>query len=254
MVRKLAPVIGITAGTPPVRPYDVLLEPSKGLFLSSAYWKRIWAVGGTPFVIPPGDPDRAQECLSRLDGLLLSGGPDLDPLYFNEEPRTGTGRIDPERDVWELMLAKMGLVAGIPILAVCRGMQVLNVVAGGSIYQDLDQDLAERGRVGLKHFQEAPAWHPTHSVRIAPDNFLSQAMGLRGASARVRVNSFHHQAVNSVAAGFEVVALAEDGVIEAIQCKMHPFVIGVQWHPEFLDGDGLFAMFVDACRPRRVPM
>lgn len=252
MVRKLAPVIGITAGTPPVRPYDVLLEPAQGIFLPSAYCKRIWAAGGTSFVIPPGDPERAPECLSRLDGLLLSGGPDLDPVHFNEEPRPGTGRIDPERDLWELMLAKIGLEAGIPILGVCRGMQVLNVVAGGSIYQDL----AEQGGARLKHFQEAPAWYPTHSVRIAPGSFLSEALGLRSASrsaARARVNSFHHQAVNSVAAGFEVVAVADDGVIEAIESKMHPFAIGVQWHPEFLDSGGLFAMFVDACRPGRVP-
>lgn len=247
MVRKPAPAIGITAGTPPVRPYEVLLEPAHALFLPSAYYERIAAAGGAPFVVPPGDPERGREWLSRLDGLLLSGGPDLDPLHFNEEPRPGTGRVDPERDLWELSLARIALEMGMPILAICRGMQVLNVAAGGSLYQDL----AERGKETLKHFQEAPAWYPTHSVGIAPGSLLSAVMGVRdmsGSAVRVRVNSFHHQAVNAVAAGFAAVAVADDGVIEAIESKLHPFAIGVQWHPEFLQADRLFPAFVEACR------
>lgn len=253
MSRKLAPIIGITAGTPHVRPHDVLVEPAQSIFLHSAYCRCIWAAGGIPFIVPPSSPDHAEECASRLSGLLLTGGPDLDPVHFNEAPRPGTGRIDPERDLWELRLAKLGLEAGVPMLAICRGIQVLNVAAGGSIFQDL----AERRAGGLKHFQEAPAWYPSHGVEIAPGSMLAKAMGLRSAlltTGAVRVNSFHHQAVSSVAAGFDIVAVAEDGVIEAIESKSHPFVIGVQWHPEFLDSGSLFCMFVDVCRGRGGPL
>lgn len=243
------PLIGITAGTAPVRPHDVLLEPAQSLFLPYAYFKQIWAAGGIPLVVPPGDPEHARECVSRIDGLLLSGGPDLDPVHFNEEPRPGTGRIDPERDLWELSLTKAALQAGMPILAICRGMQVLNVAAGGSICQDVD----EQGVPRLKHFQEAPVWHPTHNVRVAIGSLLSKALGLKQGARleiNVRVNSFHHQAVNSVANGFETVGVAEDGVIEAMESRAHPFAIGVQWHPEFLRSEGLFAMFVEHAAQR----
>lgn len=244
----MRPLIGVTAGSPGGgRPAcgGVGPEAARGLCLDAGYARAIEAAGGIPAVLPPQDPAGAGDALARLDGLLLSGGPDLDPLHFGEEPLPETGRIDPGRDVWELALAHAALRADVPVLGICRGGQVINVAAGGGLYQDI----ARQVKGGLKHVQDAPRWYPTHSVTVQPGSRLAALLAApagefpagaaRGgppggvsAPLRIRVNSFHHQAVWEVAPGFIACARAPDGVVEGIERPGAAFALGVQWHPE----------------------
>ncbi|MGQ9754556.1 MAG: gamma-glutamyl-gamma-aminobutyrate hydrolase family protein [Desulfotomaculales bacterium] len=214
----MLPVIGITCAQ----------DGETGrAYLNRPYYAAVERAGGLPVLLPPlGSVDGARAVLALLDGLLLSGGGDLDPVYFGEEPRPGTGEVAPERDAFEMALTRMALDAGLPVLGICRGLQVLNVAAGGSIWQDL----GESGPNLLKHMQDAPRWHPTHAIDVAAGSRLAGILGAR----HVRVNSLHHQAVREAAGGFEVVARAGDGVIEALEGKGLAFVLGVQFHPEWL--------------------
>ena len=189
------------------------------------YVDAVFAAGGLPVLIPVMEGDEAAaQFFSRVDGLLLPGGPDVDPVHFSEEPTHSYTAIDPRRDSFELALAGLAVENDIPILGICRGIQLLNVAAGGDIYQDLGE---QRERV-LVHDQKAPYWYPTHAVEVQPGTVLSGILG----ETRVRVNSFHHQAVRRVADGFLVSATASDGVIEAIENPSLRFALGVQWHPE----------------------
>lgn len=192
----------------------------------SGYAAAVEAAGGIPVVLPVLAPEKAGEVLAHLQGLLLSGGVDVDPSHYGEDPLPGLGRVTPERDAFELALAREALALGVPVLGVCRGVQVLNVAAGGTLYQDLGSQM---GNV-LKHRQEAPRWHESHSVRLDPGSRLAAILGV----PEVRVNSFHHQAVREVAGGLRAVAWAPDGVIEAVEATGtdHRFALGVQWHPE----------------------
>lgn len=186
------------------------------------YARAVAAAGGLPVLLPPlpGDP---AEALGAIDGLLLAGGVDVDPLEFGEEPLRRSGEIQPDRDRCELPLCRAALARGVPVLGVCRGHQVLAVAAGGTLYQDLPTQVPGC----LKHSQQAPRWHPTHTVRIQPGSRLARILPLE-----LRVNSFHHQAVRGVPPGWTAAAAAMDGVNEAIESLAHPFAIGVQWHPE----------------------
>lgn len=214
------------------------------VLLSEGYFRAIEAAGGVPLILPPLTSAAAiSRCAALVDGLLLSGGPDLDPAYFNEEPR-GTGVISPVRDHFELALLAEVIRLGKPVLGICRGMQVLNVFAGGDLYQDIPSQYPE----ALKHMQQAPAWYGTHKVRLAPGSVLARLYGC----TELRVNTFHHQAVRQVAPGFRVAAWAEDGLVEAIESAGPAFVVGVQWHPETMwEKDDrqarLFKAFVAAC-------
>jgi len=167
---------------------------------------------------------------------------DVDPEYFGEQP-AGTREITPERDLFEISLVRKFLAVDKPILGICRGVQVINIAAKGSIYQDIEGQIEG----AIKHIQEAPKWHPTHTIVIEPGTKLGKIY--RG--LETRVNSFHHQATKDLAPGFCVSARALDGVVEAIESKAHRFVVGVQWHPEQmifndLSSLRLFKAFVDA--------
>ncbi len=192
------------------------------------YVQSVRGAGGTPWLLPvfaPGEKaPGAADYLDPLDGLLLSGGEDVDPARFGEEPLPALGPVSPERDEMELALASRALSKRLPILAICRGVQVLNVAAGGSLYQDIGSQL---GGV-LQHRQRAPRWHPSHTVSVARETALEDILG----ASRVGVNSLHHQAVKDLGSGFVVAARAPDGIIEAIEAPDLPFAIGVQWHPE----------------------
>lgn len=233
----MKPIIGITA--------DVTKEDK--LFVNSEYVEAVLRAGGLPFIIPVGIEGDVQQIADRLDGLLLTGGNDINPILFNEEPHTHLGEVTPSRDACELPLARYMLTTEKPILGICRGVQILNVAAGGTVYQDLHKQ--NEGQM-LQHAQKAPRSHPSHFVQLEKGSVLEAIAG----SERIQVNSFHHQSVKDVASAFKVTAVASDGIIEAVEGTGKQFVVGVQWHPELLatKGDavslGLFERFIGVCK------
>jgi putative glutamine amidotransferase len=212
----MAPVIGVTC--------DGDLEGRK-FFLNRAYLDAVRDAGGIPIVLPAGPQGSVDRYLEVIDGLLLTGGGDVDPGFFGQEPREGLGRVLPERDEFELSLTRKVLQVGKPLLALCRGMQVLNVAAGGTLYQDIRQELPGC----WQHDQRKPRFYPHHTVETVPGTLLAKLLG-----PTARVNSMHHQAVRTVGQGLKVSARAGDGIIEALEGTGKSFVIGVQWHPEEL--------------------
>lgn len=230
------PIIGITSN----------FDPDEGDFwFKRNYANSIWKAGGIPFSIPhlSGLVDNCDAVLSYIDGLLLSGGSDIDPNLFGQEPKFKLKQIDPVRDKMELELAKSAIEKKFPVLAICRGIQIINVAAGGSLYQDLKQ---QRDQV-LNHQQDAPRWHPTHQVEVSEESILRDTIGRE----KIKVNSLHHMNVKEVGNGFKVTARSSDGLIEAIEHEEAPFQLGVQWHPEaMVENDEssrlLFSRFVQA--------
>lgn len=199
---------------------------NKRVWLHRRYCRAVEAAGGVPVLLPPLRPGPAVgRVAAAVDGLILAGGGDIDPRFFGEEPLPETGRIEPERDLFEISLVRRALAAGMPLLGICRGMQVLNVACKGDLYQDIS--LIGGGR-RFKHRQTAPRWYPTHEIHINPETLLFGITGQR----RLRVNSFHHQAVRRLGTGLRAAARARDGVVEAVEHKEAAFALGVQFHPE----------------------
>ncbi len=190
------------------------------------YVARVAQAGGLPVVLPP-IVEAAEEMVHGMDGLLLSGGSDLDPSYYGEEALPELDVTLPERDAFEMKLLEQALERGTPVLGICRGMQVLNAALGGTLYQDLP---SEFGAWANAHRQQAPLWQWTHEVDV--DSALNLAKIMQ--ATRLRVNSFHHQAIKDLAAPLIAVAHATDGVIEAVESRdlTEPWLAGVQWHPE----------------------
>lgn len=200
--------------------------PRHEMALGLTYMQAIEAAGGLPIVIPPLDLGAVDPLLDRLSGVCLSGGPDLDPAAYHERRHPKLGPVAPDLDRFELELARRADARGLPILAVCRGVQALNVARGGTLHQHLP----DRPGTTIDHRQSKPGPMPTHGVSIAADSKLASIMGRR----RARVNSFHHQAVNRLGMGLRAVAWSPDGVIEAVEAPARDFLLGVQWHAECL--------------------
>jgi len=193
--------------------------------LAEAYVEAVIKAGGLPVILPgSGKVNRALPYLRAIHGLLLAGGGDMDPSYFNEEPHPNLGEITPNRDRFEVMLTKSALRKNIPVLGICRGIQVLNVACGGSVIQHIPAVVKKP----LKHSQAAPRHHATHRIFIDKSSRTAEILQTN----LTRVNSFHHQAVGDPANGFNVSAISNDGVIEAIEHTKFRFAFGVQWHPE----------------------
>lgn len=195
-----------------------------------SYARALTLAGGAPVLIPLGlDEDAWRQIYERIDGLLFPGGADVNPAYYREERHPRLGQLDDALDQAELILARWALDDRMPVLAICRGIQLINVAAGGTLYQDLPSQLPD----SLPHACSAPTYpreYRAHEIEILPESCVAKQIG----ALTVRVNSRHHQAVKDVAPGFEVTARAPDGVIEAIECRDAPHIIGVQWHPESL--------------------
>jgi putative glutamine amidotransferase len=201
-----------------------------------------------PFVLPVLDPEEAEEAVSYLDGLLLSGGGDLDPAWYGGLPSPEVKGVDAARDAWELALVRAALARGIPVLAICRGAQVVNVAAGGTLVQHLP-DVTE-----LPHCLREQGATTVHGVRVQDGSLLRAAVGLD----LLGVNSLHHQAVGVVGAGLLATGWADDGTVEAVEGLDGQRVLGVQWHPELLAREPghpeLFRWLVDeARRPQAAP-
>jgi microsomal dipeptidase-like Zn-dependent dipeptidase/gamma-glutamyl-gamma-aminobutyrate hydrolase PuuD len=196
--------------------------------LAEGYYKQVVAAGGTPVIVPPlSSTEAIVETLRHLDGLLLSGGADINPLYQGEEPIPALHGINRERDLPELLITRLAYDRQLPILGICRGIQTLAVALGGKVEQDI--------KASIKHSQEADRSEPTHTVAVDQDSTLYNIYG----SPTLLVNSFHHQAVREPGSKLRVVAKAPDGIIEAVESAEFKSVLGVQWHPECLGQDGL---------------
>lgn len=215
--------------------------------LNHSYVHAVTEAGGIPLLLAIGVQEDVKQLTEQLDGLLLSGGFDIDPWKYKEEPHKELGEISPGRDTYELKLAEAFLQANKPVLGICRGHQVLNVVQGGTMYQDIH---AQHDRPIQQHVQQSRRDHVSHTVHLTQGSRLAEIMG----SPSIRVNSFHHQAVKELGDSLVVSGTANDGIIEAVESEKHPFVIGVQWHPENCVSTGdvysrkLFKAFVHACR------
>jgi putative glutamine amidotransferase len=231
----MRPIIGITCTT---------ADSTNAIGIS--YISAIENAGGTPILLPLVQNNSCTaDFLSVIDGLLLSGGVDADPFLYGEEPRPALGRIDVDKDRVEMSLIAKTLEIDLPILGICRGIQILNVAAGGTLYQDISM----YSSTILKHRQDAPRSYATHAIEVQEGNRLLDILG----QSSIRVNSFHHQAVRKAAPGFIVSAIARDGIVEGIESAHHSFAIGVQFHPELMWQNNppitaLFVAFVSAAK------
>ncbi len=240
--RGKPPLVGIPCGASPARG----LSPA-GYRQNAAYVRSVAEAGGLPVLIPLLDDEKLLRALyERLDGLLLPGGGDVDPLQYGETPRPecGVDGVDPLRDRVELALARWALGEERPILGICRGQQTLNVAAGGTLYQDIGHQV----RGAWRHQYLGERDDLVHPIAVAPNSRLARVLG----TTDLRVNSLHHQAVARLAPGLRDVAHAPDGVVEALEHEGHPFALAVQFHPEELTPGHepsvrLFEAFVAAC-------
>jgi putative glutamine amidotransferase len=214
------------------------------------YLEAIKRTGGEPFELDY-ERDDPSEVIHRAEGLLLTGGGDVNPALYGEAPHETFHASEAGRDEYEVTLIRAAVDAGLPMLAICRGMQVLNVALGGTLLQDIPSMV----NGAAQHSVPEPRYHLAHEVWVAKGSRLATLMAEKLDGDTIQVNSRHHQAVKEVAPGWEVSATAPDGVIEAIEKPGDAFRLAVQWHPENFWRTGefrpLFEAFVDTARARK---
>jgi putative glutamine amidotransferase len=231
------PLVGITCGSDARR--------RRRIDLREDYVRSVEQAGAVAAVLPPGRAEDAGAVLDRLDGMVLSGGGDVDPVLYGEAPHPRLGRVERERDEYELALLAEALRRDLPVLAICRGHQVLNVALGGTLLQDIPSVVTG----GVDHDPPVRRWRRVHRIEVVPGSRLHEVLE----RVTVSVNSFHHQAVGQLGRGLVVSARAEDGLIEGLELPDHRFVLGVQWHPESFwnrkdSFQALFDAHASACR------
>jgi len=241
------PLIGVTTQT--LQAIDGIPEGlPTSVVMNQRYYHAVAMAGAAPVLIPLlDDLDTLRAIYDRTDGILIPGGVDVDPTTFGEAPRERLGRIDPARDRVEIQLVKWAVEDRKPLLGLCRGLQVINVALGGTLYQDLETELPN----AIKH-DYFPTYgfsrdHLAHEVAVEAGSRMRHAL----AEAAVPVNSMHHQGIKSLASSLVASAVAPDGLIEGAESPNDAFVVGVQWHPEVfelseLSSGELFRNFVDA--------
>lgn len=220
-------IVGITSGYE--REEDLVNYNRNTLCID--YSKSVIAAGGNPIILPVTDVEEIVDAqVEMMDALILSGGNDIHPFYYGEGYKEGMGEVARERDAYEFCLLEKFLKTGKPILGICRGMQLINVYFGGTLYQD------------LRYY---PTWHLEHCQKLFPDLEVQIAYMEKGKHLfrkifgdKVGINSFHHQAIAKLGDGLEVLAKTEDGIVEAIQLREHSFLYAVQWHPEMMTARG----------------
>jgi putative glutamine amidotransferase len=238
-VNTVKPVIGLSTYAEPAR-WAAWHAPAALLPLN--YAEQVAAAGGVPVLLPPVPGIAA--AVSRLDGLVLTGGGDIDPARYGAAPHPRTGAASAERDQAELDLLAAALAARLPVLGICRGLQLLNIARGGTLHQHL----AGQGRAGDAGHTPRPGTFGSHPVRVAAGSMLA---GILEADLPLTVPTAHHQAIGRLGAGLTATAWASDGVIEAAELtdgEHHPFVLAVQWHPEAGDDPRLFQALVAAAQ------
>ncbi len=237
--RMGAPLIGISVYCEQARWRVWEME---ALVLPRRYADRVAAAGGIPVLLPP--VPGIEDALGGLDGLLLSGGGDIDPARYGAEPGPETGNVREDRDSAEFALLEAAMELRLPVLGICRGMQVINVARGGTLHQHLPDVVGHDGHAPV------PGAFGDHPVRVAPGSRLSRILG---EAAPPQTPTHHHQAVDELGAGLTATAWAEDGTVEAFELDAPgegPFIVAVQWHPEAGDDLSLFRALVAAARDR----
>lgn len=226
----MRPIIGVSGNYN----YD-----NRSFCLTDYYVNSLRQAGAKVVILPPTeDSGEINTYLEICHGFVLSGGGDLDPRHWGELPALELGTVNPLRDVFELQLARQIMSHDLPVLGICRGCQVLNVAAGGTLEQHINS--------GMLHDQNAPRSYPFHDILVGKESMLRRTFGSRES----KVNSFHHQAVKKPGIGLNITAWAPDGVVEAIESSEHKWVVGVQWHPECMTDEPsrrIFRCLVDAC-------
>ena len=234
------PIIGISGSI--MKDSGGMFPGYKRAYVNDDYIQAVLNAGGIPIILPMvDDAERIKEIVGRIDGLLLSGGHDVNPLLYKEEPDVKTTEIYPQRDTYDFELIKCATEKQIPIMGVCRGMQIMNTYFGGSNYQDN----CYKDGAYIKHWQGHSPDLATHTIEVEENTKLSMIIG-----EQLLVNSFHHQSVKKVAEGFLAAARAKDGIIEAIEKNGEHWCIGLQFHPEMMAGNNaamknLFKKFVE---------
>jgi len=223
-----APRIGLTSS-------PGVIEDRLVATLERAYTAAILRAGSIPLYLPVLEPIHADAVVSGLDGVLLTGGGDVDPSWYGRQPSPDLGKVDAEQDSWEMALVGAALAAGIPMLGICRGSQVMNVALGGTLVQHLPDVTT------LEHCVKERCTVPVHDVRVAGQSRLGTVVG----GGWLGVNSLHHQAVEKLGDGLTAVAWAEDGTVEAVESEGPHRMLGVQWHPELLVDDLRHAALFD---------
>jgi putative glutamine amidotransferase len=232
------PLVGITVGAGDRRGVHAL---------RAEYVRSLEQAGALPVLLAATAAADAAELVHRLDGLVLSGGGDVDPALYGRAAHPKLGRVDRGRDEFELALAREALARDLPLLAICRGLQVLNVATGGTLVQDIPSEWEGAGG----HDATGPRWKRAHDVALEPRSRLRAILE----RDTVAVNSFHHQAVDRLGEGLVVCGRCpEDGIVEALEAPSRRFALGVQWHPESFCSrpdsfQPLFDAHVEACRP-----
>lgn len=212
------PIIGITSS------YIKQGMYMEGTYVHHDYQKAIVEAGGVPIVLPVAPSDVLDRYVDMCDGFIFSGGEDVDPRFYNEDPHPKLGFFYTERDESELYLIKKVVEKKKPVFAICRGIQLLNVALGGTVIQDIPS----QRKSAMQHSQTIQRDKTSHVVQINEDSKLHQLLNRE----TVMVNSLHHQAINQLAEGLITTATARDGMIEAVELEGNPFVMGIQWHPE----------------------
>ncbi|WP_020004175.1 gamma-glutamyl-gamma-aminobutyrate hydrolase family protein [Brachyspira innocens] len=218
-------------------------------FVNRSYVDSVIRSKGIPFLMPiTEDEEIIKKMPENVDGIIMTGGVDVHPFRFNEEPIEKIGTISDERDDFDFKLMKYAAEMNKPILGICRGIQVINVYFGGTLIQDIPT----QRNTNILHSQTAEYHVATHKIQIVKDSIIYDMLGESS-----EVNSFHHQAIDKLAKDFKVTATAKDGIVEAIEYKKKDsFILGVQWHPELMSAksvkmQNLFDMFVEVCRSRK---
>ncbi len=233
------PIIGITGELEAARWRTWIRE---AVVSPVSYTRAVERSGGTPVVLPPVPSSSIPSLIAVLDGLLVAGGRDVDPSLYDEAPHDQTDLPDHRRDRFELLMIRAAIDADLPFLAICRGMQVLNVARGGTLIQHLPDQL------GNESHRPDPVKMMPHDVQISAGSKLADVLG-----EYAPVPSSHHQAINRLGTGLTTVAWTEDKVIEAVELTGHRFGIGVQWHPEEGDDARIFEALVNAAKAAPVP-
>jgi putative glutamine amidotransferase len=247
-MQRTRPLIAVTSSEmrePPAHLRKPQSDPAhREMALGMPYLRALEGAGALPIVVPPLEGEALEQLLDAVDGVCFSGGPDIDPRAYGEPPHPRLEPTEPELDAFELALARAADRRCIPVLATCRGAQLVNVARGGTLFQHLPDVVG----TAVEHRQRGPADELTHAVAVEPGSLLAGILGWTAGA----VNTFHHQAVDVLGEGLRVTARAEDGTIEAFEAPDRPFLVAVQWHAEYLVGwpqhAPLFAAFVAAAQ------